>query len=421
MRRRDRAARRGAPRGRFGRRGVFGIGAEYHSASEDSSEESFRIHAVNQDVFYVNRRCVAELRQRSKRRGKWQEVVSVAGRKLLVTLDTGAECCVLPSALLVALRGDGVKITTQSTKTRLVSYFGEEHRSHALVHLPVSHRAIKLIPHFYVIDAAVAPTLSGDVAEALGLIKRIAQLECSSTDEMAQWKQQFPETFEGVGDIKNFECNLRLKEDYTPVANPCRPIPVAYEGMVKKELERMQKKGVVERVTEPTQFVSNIVVVPKTNGKIRVCLDPTHLNKALLRGPHPMKRLEHISAKLKGAKYFTTLDADEGFWQLRLDKKSSDLCTFITPYGRFRFKKMPYGIVTASDEFQRVTDEIFGGVDGCEVVVDDILVWGRTKEEHDRRVKKVLQRCREAERYFSAVERRDWFSTRRSASSLPRP
>ena len=157
----------------------------------------------------------------------------------------------------------------------------------------------------------------------------------------------------------------------------------------------MVKKGVILPVRKPTDFVSNIVPVRKRNGRLRVCLDPIHLNKALKRNSHPMKRCEQIRARLTGARYFTALDADEGFWQLSLDRESSMLCTFATPWGRYRFLKMPFGVLTAPDEFQRVTDEIFCGLDGVTVVVDDILVWGRTREERDARLRAVLQRCEE--------------------------
>lgn len=87
------------------------------------------------------------------------------------------------------------------------------------------------------------------------------------------------------------------------------------------------------------------------------------------------------------------LKAEESFHKLTLDEKSSYLCTFITPFRRFRFKKVPYGILTATDEFQRVMDDIFGDLEGVFPYVDDIVVWASTAEEHKKRVEKVLSRC----------------------------
>lgn len=78
----------------------------------------------------------------------------------------------------------------------------------------------------------------------------------------------------------------------------------------------MLKQGVILPVRDPTELVSNILPAKTQNGKLRICLDPIHLNRALGKNSHPMKRLEHIRTKLAGACYFSALDADEGFWQL---------------------------------------------------------------------------------------------------------
>src|SRR5699024_2282171 len=88
-------------------------------------------------------------------------------------------------------------------------------------------------------------------------------------------------------------------------------------------------------------------------------------------------------------------DASSGFWQILLDSKSSYLCTFTTPFGRYRFPRMPFGICSASEVFQRAMTQIFDGVDGVAIMLDDILVHGSTKEEHDMRLNRVLERCRE--------------------------
>ena len=92
---------------------------------------------------------------------------------------------------------------------------------------------------------------------------------------------------------------------YKAVVNSCRPIPVAYEKKAKAELDRMERKGVIVKMPEPSEFVSNIVLAEKSNGTIRLCLDPTHLNRAIERGHHPMKRIEQVTSKLNGARYFS--------------------------------------------------------------------------------------------------------------------
>ena len=107
-----------------------------------------------------------------------------------------------------------------------------------------------------------------------------------------------------------------------------------------------------------------------------------------------MRSVESVAARMPGAAIFSTLDAKSGFWQIMLDKKSSLLTTFSTPFGRYRYLRMPLGIKTASEVFQRTMEQLFTGYP-CEIIVDDILVWGRDIKEHDGNLEKVMQRARE--------------------------
>ncbi|PIK48181.1 hypothetical protein BSL78_14973 [Apostichopus japonicus] len=158
----------------------------------------------------------------------------------------------------------------------------------------------------------------------------------------------------------------------------------------------MEEIGVIERVTEPTEWVSSMVTVIKPDRKrVRICLDPKDLNEALERAHYPMKTIEEIVTKLPQAKVFSTLDANCGYWQLELDTDSSKLCTFNTPMGRYRYKRLPFGVNAAPEIFQRCMTELFDDLTGVEVIMDDILVWGSNEQEHDMRLEQVLQRCRD--------------------------
>ena len=97
---------------------------------------------------------------------------------------------------------------------------------------------------------------------------------------------------------------------------------------------------------------------------------------------------------MAGAKYFSKLDASSGYWQLKLDEESSKLLAFHTPFGRYKFKRLPFGVNCASEIFQAEVTEILEGLEGCANAQDDIVVWGDTKDNHDRRLKNVLSRIR---------------------------
>lgn len=101
---------------------------------------------------------------------------------------------------------------------------------------------------------------------------------------------------------------------------------------------------------------------------------------------------EEITSEMAGAKYFTKLDASQGFWQLKLDESSSKYCTFNTPYGRYCFLRMPFRIISASKIFHKAMEQIIEGLEGVRVNVDDIIIWGSTLREHNERLEKVFDR-----------------------------
>ena len=99
---------------------------------------------------------------------------------------------------------------------------------------------------------------------------------------------------------------------------------------------------------------------------------------------------------MPNAKFFSKLDATQGYWQVRLDDESSIKCTFNTPFGRYRFNRLPFGISSAPEVFQNIMSQIFDGHEGIEVIVDDLLIWCETQQQHDERLKQVLNIAREA-------------------------
>ena len=99
---------------------------------------------------------------------------------------------------------------------------------------------------------------------------------------------------------------------------------------------------------------------------------------------------------MSGAKYFSKLDASSGYWQIKVDRESSNLLTFGTTIGRFCFKRLPYGIHSASEVFQKTVSSIISDIQGSANSQDDIVIWGKTLEEHDNRLRKVLLKVRES-------------------------
>ena len=118
----------------------------------------------------------------------------------------------------------------------------------------------------------------------------------------------------------------------------------------------MVELDVIERISKPTDWVSSLAYSRKSSWKIRICLDPKNLNEAIRRPHYPTPTLEEMTYKLEGAKVFSKLDARSGYWSVTLDDESSTLTTFNTPFGRFRFKRMPFGLNLSQDIFQERMD-----------------------------------------------------------------
>ncbi|CAG9089362.1 unnamed protein product [Plutella xylostella] len=192
--------------------------------------------------------------------------------------------------------------------------------------------------------------------------------------------------------IEIFVCN---DESVQPVVCSARKIPLGMRDKLLCELQRMTDLGVIRKVTHPTDWVNAIVLAPKKNGDIRLCLDPRPLNRAVRRAHYALPTVSELAARLRGAAWFSLLDARSGFWMIELDDASADLCTFSTPFGRFQFLRLPYGVNCASEVFHAKIRQYLEDLEGTESFIDDIIVWGRTKEEHDSRLEKLLERARE--------------------------
>ena len=121
---------------------------------------------------------------------------------------------------------------------------------------------------------------------------------------------------------------------------------------LQETLDNLVQQDILAPVTEPTPRVNSMVVVPKKDGKLRICLDPKDLNRAIQREHYPLPTIEEIATRLHGAKLFTVLDVRHGFWHVPLDEPSLLLTTFNTPFGHYRWKRMPFGISSAPEIFQ---------------------------------------------------------------------
>ena len=215
--------------------------------------------------------------------------------------------------------------------------------------------------------------------------------------------EEFPDVFTGLSCMAG-SYHIELDDNVEPVIHPPRRVPYSLLDKLKKKLEELEGKDIIQKVDRPTPWVNSLVIVEKRDGSLRLCLDPRDLNKAIRREHHRIPTAKDIASPLSGKKLFSIVDEKDGFWQVRLDDESSHLCTFNTPYGRYRFKRMPFGISSAPEVFQKKNEAIFGDIEGVEVIFDDIIIAAKDYHEHDDIMRKLLQRARDANVKFNPAK-----------------
>ena len=340
---------------------VMGVDSEDSEYSEDDVQFHSMPSSENNTDFYEN--------------------IEINGnKKIYFQLDTGSPINILPYKELKSL---GLKKEQlNKTKKILSSYTKDKLKPLGTVRLTAKYKKRQAMMTFYVVDLQQIPLLSHKACVELNLIKRIHKTTI----------EEFCPEIKNTTGIMSITVQLDIDETAEPVVHGPRPQPKALLPAIKEKLLEMESEGFIEKVTEPTDWVSSMAVSQR-NGKIRICLDPSNVNKAIKRSIYPMKTVEQVMSQLSGAKYFSTLDAKSGYCQLPLDEKSSYLTVFNTPLGRFRWLRLPFGIKSAPEIYQRTMDTMLEGIDGATAIMDDIIIASSTLEEHDKIIETVLQRA----------------------------
>lgn len=192
---------------------------------------------------------------------------------------------------------------------------------------------------------------------------------------------------------------ILLEDDAVPSKiYEARTVPFALLDKLKDKLDQLESGDVIEKVTHPTRWTAPIVITPKKGSqKIRVAIDYRNLNEFVIReqfySPPVIDVVQQIDPE--EAVYFSKADAHESWFQLLLALQSRDLTTFLTPHGRYRFKRAPMGVSSVPDHYNRRMTEELKELKNLARVVDDTCIYGRNEEEHALNVIAFLQRCRE--------------------------
>lgn len=206
-------------------------------------------------------------------------------------------------------------------------------------------------------------------------------------------KSRFPGVFQdSPGLCSKFAVELRVKQGARPVFRPKRPVAFAAVAEIDRELDRLQDLGIIQAV-EYSQWAAPIVVVKKSNGSIRICADfSTGLNDALEPYPYPLPTPDDIFSRLYKSTFFSLIDLSDAFFQVQTHENSRELLTINTHRGLFRYHRLPFGVKVAPGAFQQVIDMMIAGLTGTSAYLDDILVSGKSKEDHDKNLTRLFER-----------------------------
>ncbi|UYV78642.1 K02A2.6-like, partial [Cordylochernes scorpioides] len=323
-----------------------------------------------------------------------KEKVQIDGSEINMIIDTGSDRTFISYNKMLELYGHKIMPKLHDT-TRTFFAYGQDRPlpCYGYFNAVISWKENSVSEEIYVIDKNVESLLGGKASFELGIIKRVNHVNESMSTNIETLVQEHEHIFHGLGTIKGYIHKVTLKDNYRPIAQRCRRIPYAMVEAVNQELDKMLENGIIEEVHQGSEWVSNIMVVPKRDSEeIRLCIDLQEGNKAILRERHPIPTIDNMLHALKGAKVFAKLDAKKGFWQVDLDPQSRPLTTFITHRGCYRFCKVPFGLPSAPEAYQKGMDSIFLDLKGVICYFYDVVVYAKDRQELEERLRKVLQR-----------------------------
>ena len=258
----------------------------------------------------------------------WQAEICVNNSPLTFKIDTGADVSVIPAKVLSQLDTNDTLKPTQKILLGPCNYILN---CIGKFEAKLMSCNFSIDDELFVIDDLDRALLGRKACKHLNLIQNLAEIK--NVINASHIMDEYPTLFRGLGKLEG-EYHISLKDDAKPFALTVpRKVPLPLLSQTKKEIDRMLELGVIRPVQEATDWCAPIVIVPKPNRKVRLCVDLTQLNLSVKREIHPLPSVDHILGKLGNSKVVSKLDANIASWQRTLSENSQLLTTFITPWG----------------------------------------------------------------------------------------
>jgi hypothetical protein len=228
------------------------------------------------------------------------------------------------------------------------------------------------------------------------VIKKQAQLTLDQQNELHEVLNQFEHLFNGeLGFYPHQKIHLELKPDAVPYHAKPYPVPHVYHTLFLAELQRLIDSKVLIKCGA-SEWAAPTFIIPKKDGRVRWVSDFRKLNDNLKRKIYPLPRIQDILHRRKGYKYFTKLDISMQYYTFELDEDSSYLCIIVTPFGKYRYLRLPMGIKQSPDVAQEIMETTLADLrDFSEVYIDDIGIFSDSWTEHINHLQLILQRLQD--------------------------
>ena len=343
-------------------------------SSEESSDEGFKIHNLvkrSPDPIVVQ--------------------LQLNGKFLDMEVDTGAALSVISEA---TRRDVFPNDTLHPSNLILKTYTNERMEVTGTLNMRVRYgnQKQKLV---LVVVAGDGPSLLGrNWLKYLRLdwsnIFAVRAARISLVDDLLE--KHKPLFSDELGSVKPFTASLQIQSDATPRFFKPRPVPYAIKEAVSQEISRLEEQGIISPVSH-SQWAAPIVVVPKKDGRFRLCGDyKVTVNQAMNVEEYPLPTPEELFSTLSGGKIFSKLDLSQAYLQIPVDESSKPYLTVNTQRGLYVYNRLPFGVASAPAIFQRIMDTVLQGIDGVACYIDDILVSSPDEESHRRSLQEVFTR-----------------------------
>ena len=316
--------------------------------------------------------------------------VKVNGVPIVMELDTGAAYSIISKEIW---ERSLPTLTLAEVDLSLATYTGERLKVLGQVCVQVEYEGQRASLPLIVVDGH-GPSLFG--RNWLSKIRLNWMSIKQVSTELEHLLRKYGDVFNNeLGTLNGIKATLVVRENATPKFFKPRSVPYAIRGAIERDLERLESLGVIEKVNY-SDWAAPIVPVPKADGSVRICRDyKVTVNPVLKIDQFPVPKPEDLFASLTGGKKFTKLDLSNAYQQVLLDPESQKYVTINTHKGLYRYNRLPFGVANAPAIFQQTMEKILQGLPMVVVYIDDILITGRTNEEHLANLEKVLQRLQQ--------------------------